>query len=113
MQAARLVVIVAVLALGAACSSQADGSVTGVVHLDGGPTADATGQPVNTSQPAAGQDVVIVDEHQHRTTVTSDATGRFSLSLPPGTYTLMCGPMPHFTVTAGQTVNVDCQLVVA
>ena len=110
---ARAVVLAVGGGLVAACSSGSTGVVSGVVHVHGGPSGPPTGQPVNTGQPTGGQEVVVVDQHQNRTTVTSDASGRYSLSLPPGRYTLMCGSMPQFTVTVGQTVILDCDLAVA
>lgn len=60
-----------------------------------------------------GQLVVIEDAHHAGTNVTSDPAGRYSVTLPPGSYTLMCGPMPTFTVTPGETIHLDCELAVA
>jgi hypothetical protein len=94
------------------CSSSPNGSVTGVVHVYGGPSLP-TGQAASTGQATAGQEVVVEDAQHHRTTAVSDASGHYTLSLPVGTYTLMCGSMPQFTVTAGQAVALACDLAVA
>jgi len=96
----------------AGCSSTSTGLVTGVVHMSGGPPSE-TGRPFYTGQPSAGQEVVVLDEHRSRTIATSDASGRYWVALPPGTYTLMCGTMPRFTVAAGQNGRFDCDLVVS
>ncbi len=45
----------------AGCSSSASGTVSGVVHIHGGPTSPTTGEPFNTGQPAPGQEVVVED----------------------------------------------------
>jgi hypothetical protein len=108
-----VVAAVAATLLVAGCTSDGSGSVSGVVHIYGGPTSPTSGKPFNTGQPAPGQDVVVEDSHGNRTTVTSDATGRYQLSLPPGRYTLMCGPDPKFTIRSGVDTTVDCALAVA
>ena len=97
------------VALLAGCSSTSVGVVSGTVHAYGGP-ASTNGSSYYTGQPVPGQEVVVEDEHRDRTTVTSDARGHYSVSLPPGTYTLMCGAMPKFTIAGGQTAKVDCDL---
>lgn len=113
MRVSSFLVLVTTAALVTGCSPSGDGTVSGVVHVYGGPSDPATGQPANTGQPTAGQEVVIVDGKGDRTTATSDPSGRYELSLPPGDYTLMCGSDPTFTVRSGETTTLDCELAVA
>ena len=113
MRCARIVSLTAVCLLLAGCSATTPGAVSGTVHVYGGPSDPVTGQPANTGQPTGGQEVVVVDGSGNRTTTTSDPSGRYRLSLAPGDYTLMCGPMPTFTVRPGATTSLDCDLVVA
>jgi hypothetical protein len=68
------------------CSPSGNGTVSGVVHVYGGPSDPATGMPANTGQPTPGQEVLVVDSKGARTIATSDPSGRYQLSLPPGDY---------------------------
>jgi hypothetical protein len=56
---------------------------------------------------------LVVDSKGSQTIATSDPSGRYQLSLPPGDYKLMCGSSPTFTVRSGATTTVDCELAVA
>lgn len=110
----RVVLVGALCLTLAACQSGGGGVgvVTGVVTVVGGPTASPGLQTAQSDQPQAGQEVVIEDREHHRTTTTSDASGHYTLSLPPGDYTLMCSRMQPFTIVADQTVTLDCLLAV-
>lgn len=100
-------------ALTVGCSPSSNGAVSGVVHVYGGPSDPATGKPANTGQPTPGQEVLVVDSKGSQTIATSDPSGRYQLSLPPGDYWLMCGSSPTFTVRSGATTTIDCELAVA
>lgn len=113
MRVTAFLALATVSALAVGCAPSGDGTVSGVVHVYGGPSNPATGGPANTGQPRPGQEVLIVDGKGDRTIATSDPSGRYRLSLPPGDYTLMCGKAQTFTIRAGATTNVDCDLAVA
>ncbi len=113
MRVASCLALIAVSGLAVGCSPSGNGSVAGVVHVYGGPSDPATGKPANTGQPTAGQEVLVVDSKGDRTIATSDPSGRYQLSLPPGGYKLMCGSGPTFTIRSGATTNIDCELAVA
>lgn len=113
MRVTSCLALIAVSVLAVGCSPSGNGSVAGVVHVYGGPSDPATGKPVNTGQPTAGQEVLVVDSRGDRTIATSDPSGRYQLSLPPDEYKLMCGPGPTFTVRSGATTNINCELAVA
>lgn len=100
-------------ALVVGCSPSGNGTVSGVVHVYGGPSDPATGRSANSGQPTPGQEVVVVDSKGARTIATSDPSGRYQLSLPSGEYKLMCGSGPTFTVHSGARTNIDCELAVA
>ena len=108
-----LITVAVAAMLVAACSTGGSGTVSGVVHIYGGPSSPTTGNPVNTGQPAPGQAVVVEDSQGQRTTATSDPSGHYQLALKPGDYTLMCGPGPKFTVRSGENTTVNCELAVA
>ena len=78
------------------------GTVTGVVRGYGGFNGTMNGAPM------AGQQVRFQGSDGALTTVTSDEDGRFTASLSPGDYTLVCNDRPHVAVTAGQIVTMDC-----
>ncbi len=89
------------------CGWVTHGTVTGVVRGYGGPSSATDGRPM------PNQDFVIEDDHGNRTTVTSDADGRFSVSLAPGKYVMRCGTGHDLTVEARQTVTLDCDYQMA
>lgn len=100
-------------ALLSACSASEPGSVTGIVHIYGGPSSPTDGKPVNTGQPAPGQLVTVVAADGTKIEATSDARGAYKVSLPPGDYTLRCSKSRKFAVRSGQTTSLDCELAVA
>jgi len=113
MRVTSCLALAACAALVAGCSPSGNGTVSGVVHVYGGPSDPTTGKPANTGQPTPGQEVLVVDGKGAQTIATSDASGRYELSLPPSDYKLMCGSGPTFTVRSGATTTIDCELAVA
>ena len=113
MRVSSCLALAACAALVLGCSPSGNGTVSGVVHVYGGPSDPTTGKPANTGRPTPGQEVLVVDSKGERTIATSDPSGRYQLSLPPGDYKLMCGPGPTFTVRSGATTTIDCELAVA
>jgi len=113
MRVSSCLALAACAALVVGCSPSVNGTVSGVVHVYGGPSDPATGKPANTGQATPGQEVLVVDGKGARTIATSDPSGRYQLSLPPGDYKLMCGSGPTFTVRSGATTTIDCELAVA
>ncbi len=94
------------------------GTIAGLAHA--GPTcpvAQLPPDPACGDKPVAGVVIVIADAAGTTvTTVTTDADGRFSVALPPGSYTLapqprqglMRTPGPEtVSLAAGATVTVD------
>ena len=85
--------------------------MTGYVRIYGGPMNPTTGQAAATGAPAPGSQVTIVDAAGHRTTTTSDSTGRFTFRLQPGTYRLDCsGEAKALALRPGTTLEQDCPL---
>jgi hypothetical protein len=113
MRVTSCLALIALSGLAVGCAPSGNGSVAGVVHVYGGPSDPATGKPANTGQPTAGQEVLVVNSKGDRTIATSDPSGRYQLSLPPGDYKLMCGSGPTFTIRSGATTSIDCELAVA
>ena len=93
----------------AGCAATPHGEVTGIARAYGGPLDPTTSTSVQTGQPAPAHDVTFVDDKGNRTTATSDAEGRFSVSLSPAKYTLLCGSHPQIEITAGSVATVDCE----
>jgi hypothetical protein len=94
-------------------SSRATGTVTGAVRLYGGPMNPATGKQALNGEPSANQLVSVQSGSRVVATVTSDSSGRFSIDLHPGTYTLGCIGPNSVTITAGRSVSLDCMMAVA
>ena len=91
-------------------SARATGTLTGTVRLYGGPPNPATGRQALNGEPSANQLVSVLSGSQVVARVTSDSSGRFSVALHPGAYTLGCSGTNSVFITAGQTVNLDCMM---
>jgi len=65
-----------------------------------------------SGRPLAGAIVRVHGGSGFETTTTSDSGGRFTFALEPGVYTLECarGATHSFTIGAGQTVAINCQI---
>ena len=114
--AGLLVLPLAVLAPMTGCSNPGQGAVTGHLSRVGGP---APGAPTPM---AAG--TVVADGPGGRHTVSITPDGRYTLTLPPGTYTLTgsgpeyldgrtpCAATATVTVKPGQVIDADvyCQV---
>lgn len=88
------------LVLATGCGAVRNGTVSGVVR---GYSGFGSG---NDGRPMPNQDINFFDEQNNRITVTSDADGHYSVSLPPGQYRSPC--FGDFTVEARQDVTKDC-----
>ena len=84
------------------CGWVNNGTVSGVVRGYGGFSS------ANDGRPMPNQDFSIEDGQGNRTSVTRDANGNFSVSLPPGKYRMRCGSGHEVIVVARQTVTLDC-----
>jgi hypothetical protein len=107
-KATFLAVLVMCCLLVSGCSSFTHGVVTGFVRGYGGIASSTHAGGVYTGQPIPSQFFDFEDENGNRTTVTADADGHYSVSLPPGKYTMLCGPWKHIEVEARTTINLDC-----
>lgn len=94
-------VLVAAVGPLAGCAAP-EGVVTGIVRGSGGFSGTMNREPM------PGATVYMKDSQGKVISVTSDSEARYSLSLPPGQYTLMCYGHPAITVTAGVTLMLDC-----
>jgi hypothetical protein len=83
-------------------------TITGFVRLYGGPASPTTGQGVLTGAPTPGQVVHASQDGKAVATATSGADGRFTLTVPQGSYTLDCSDTNGVTVGAGTVAHVDC-----
>jgi hypothetical protein len=110
--ASKAIVVVCGVVL-AACSAQpaapADGQLAGQVSAYGGPLQAKNG-------PVSGQTVALIDAaHRVIATTKTDDQGMFSLSAPPGTYTVtgdVCSQAAHVVTiqsASRQTLNLVCQ----
>lgn len=87
------------------CGWMTNGTVSGVVRGYGG--FNSHGEPM------PNQDFIIEDEQGNRITVTADAEGNYSVSLAPGKYVVRCGSGHDITVSARQTLTLDCDYQMA
>lgn len=88
------------LVLVTGCGALRNGTLSGVVRGYGGFGSGSDGQPMPNA------DINFFDDQNNRITVTSDADGHYSVSLPPGQYRSPC--FGDFTVEARQDVTKDC-----
>jgi len=86
------------------------GTVSGVVRGHGGPATPAHPRGAYTGQPLPGYDLVFTDAVGDSVTVTTDARGRYSVSLSPGTWAVACGARAHVAVAAGARTTLDCDV---
>jgi hypothetical protein len=91
------------------------GTLTGRVLMFGGPAASqADIAAANAGRPMVGQAVTVQVNHRSVVVKTSDAAGRFSFELNPGSYMLGCpGGYEAFVIAAGQKLSMDCAVNVA
>jgi hypothetical protein len=83
------------------CGAIRNGTYSGVVRGYGGFGPSTDGRPM------PNQDIYFFDDQNNRITVTSDADGNYSVSLPPGQYRSPCFG-GNFTVEPRQNVTKDC-----
>ena len=121
MYARVIVAVLLVVALGGCASAghgsnhntttAHSGSVAGIVRLYGGP-ATAHGQAMKGT-PESGYEVRVMGGGHEIASSTSDKDGRFSINLPPGSYTLAgCGVTTAVVVRAGSVTHHDCSVAV-
>jgi hypothetical protein len=106
--AAAACLAAASLVIAAACTSPSDGTLTGQVKMYGGPFNPTTGRQSLNGAPGPGWTVIVRSGSQEVARTTSDASGRFSFHLPPGTYTLVCSVPQPVTVHADVETAVAC-----
>ena len=96
-------VMVGCALLAAACTGpSAQGTVTGTVRMYGGPALRGSGQAM-TGQAQPDATVSLSSNGRELTSATTDAQGRFTLTVAAGTYLIEgCGALPP----AGETVTV-------
>jgi hypothetical protein len=100
-----VLVTAALIAAGTSCTFrlvQRDFVVTGTVSA--GPTCPVERIPPDPNcadRPVSGAEIIFVNDGGNSVgSVSSDADGRFSISLPAGRYTLNPQPLPGFSGTA-------------
>ena len=99
-------VMAAMLSL-ASCTPPAEGTLVGQVKMYGGPASTSTGRQGLDGEPGPGIQVTVSVGSQVIATTTSDASGRFTFHLAPGTYTLCSNSQP-VTVAADVQSTADC-----
>lgn len=113
--------VTAFVAIACAGSATPVSTVTGtVVAAPTCPTESAPGSspdPGCSPAPVEGAELLVLDDSGAEVaTVTSDAAGRYTLELPPGTYRLEPQPLPgypttpdavRFTVLADEDATID------
>ncbi len=98
---------------GLTASTPTTGTLSGTARMYGGPVNPTTHQASMTGQPARGVVVPVRAGSKVVATGMTGEGGQFSISLTPGRYTLACGTGESFTIVVGQTLSLDCDLVVA
>jgi hypothetical protein len=106
MRFATAMCLAAVMVPLASCSNQAQGTLDGQVRLYGGPALN--GKQALNGQPGSGWQVTLSSGSQVVARTTSGASGHFTFSLAPGTYTLVCGTTQQVIVHAGTQTTVAC-----
>jgi hypothetical protein len=101
-----------VRAIAPPAKNEAAGVVSGIVRGYGGPASTDKPGGAQTGQPLSRQDVTFVDAQGNQITVTAGTDGRYSASLKPGTYTMLCGVQPQVDVSAGKSVTLDCDMTI-
>jgi hypothetical protein len=88
----------------AACAEPA-ATISVAVTVLAGPVCPAVSDPPDPAcadRPVEGAELVVVGRNDRTvTTVHTDANGRTSISLPPGTYTIRPQPVPGLMGTPG------------
>lgn len=84
------------------------GTVEGTVLLYGGPMKQ-NGQGAINGEPARDFPFQIRNDSGELMNFTTASRGLFSLNLPVGDYSLVCGPEVPFNVRAEQTTTVTCK----
>jgi hypothetical protein len=79
----------------------------------GGPVNPATKKPAMNGQAVPSYVVPVLSGATTVASGISDDAGRFRIALAPGHYVLGCSPSTPFTIVAGATVTLDCDVVVA
>lgn len=119
MKLAHAVGVVALGVLLVGCSGQSDGAVAGTVRGFGGPARSDGSGGAFTGQPLPNAAVTFFDLSGGRSTAMADSDGRYTITLPPGTYNMVCAgvdkppaglALTSIEVTAGSTANADCDI---
>jgi hypothetical protein len=106
MRFATAVCLAAAMVPVASCSNQAQGTLGGQVRLYGGPALN--GKQALNGQPGSDWQVTVSSGSEVVARTTSHASGHFTFSLAPGTYTLLCGTPQQVTARAGTQTTVAC-----
>jgi hypothetical protein len=94
-------------------SVAASGTLTGRVLMYGGPANATTGKQALSGVPEPNVTVTVQSGSGSITRTTTDAAGRFTFHVTPGTYTLQnCGEQVHVEVRAGRSISEDCVMPV-
>jgi hypothetical protein len=93
-------------------SSAAPGTLSGMARLYGGPVDPATGKQALNGEPSPRTKVTVRKGNATVATTTTDSLGRFSFTLAPGAYVLVCGSEVPFALATGQALNLDCPMQV-
>ncbi|HVQ88452.1 MAG TPA: hypothetical protein VMT88_09740 [Actinomycetes bacterium] len=119
--AGALVVLTCSVASLAACTGStsteteqttlAKGTLTGLVTMSGGPV-NLQGQPALHHDPARNWSVTVRSDAKVVSTTSTDAQGRFSFELSPGTYQVKCLDWETFVVRSGETTTANCHIPV-
>ena len=86
------------------------GAIAGTTRLWGGPVNPATKKSAMNGQAVPGYVVPVLSGTTTVASGISDEAGRFRIALAPGHYVLGCSPSTRFTIVAGATVTLDCQI---
>ncbi len=90
----------------AACSRDADGTLAGEVQIFGGPAVN--GKQALNGEPGRNWPVAVSSGGKVVATTRSDGSGRFTFSLPPGTYSVGCAAPQMVTIRSEVVTNVSC-----